>query len=91
VSALAAMALALAIGLFLGFVLKASYTATTGSHLQERLQREIRNRQVETEQLKREVLNWQAETVRAREAADNLARELEALERPKQPAGAERR
>jgi hypothetical protein len=76
VSALAAMAAALATGLFLGIALTASYVASTRSRFQERMQRKV--------------LYWQAETARARETAEQSARRLEALEAsPKPPTGRE--
>ena len=65
-SSLAAMAAALATGLFLGCVLTASYAAAAKSRTQERMQRKV--------------LYWQGEAVRAREHADRLARRLAAIQ-----------
>jgi hypothetical protein len=74
VSALATMAAALLIGLFLGFVLTATYVASTRSHFQERMQRKV--------------LYWQAETARARETTEQLIRRLEARDTgPEPPTG----
>ena len=50
---------ALAIGLFLGWLLTQTYAAVAMSRSQERMQRKVRY--------------WQAETARAREAADRHA------------------
>ena len=75
-SALATMAAALATGLFLGFVLTATFAAMTRSRFQERMQRKV--------------LYWQAETARARETAEQFARALEAQDaRHKPPTGTE--
>lgn len=65
-STLATMAAALATGLFLGFVLTATYSASTRSRFQEHMQRKV--------------LYWQGEADRAHDAADELARRLEAWE-----------
>jgi len=74
VSALATMAAALATGLFLGLVLAATYFTSTRSHLLERMQRKVRK----------------AERARARAAAEQLARRIEALEAwPQTPTGRE--
>jgi hypothetical protein len=62
VSILLLMAAALFCGLFLGCVLTHSYISTQVSRSQERMQRKIRY--------------WQAEAARAREAAEQITREL---------------
>jgi hypothetical protein len=66
VSALATMAAALATGLFLGCVLTATYAAAARSRSQERMQRKV--------------LYWQLKYANEREAADQLAQRLDALE-----------
>jgi hypothetical protein len=66
VSALATMAAALATGLFLGCVLTATYAASARSRSQERMQRKV--------------LYWQLKYANEREAADQLAQRLDALE-----------
>jgi hypothetical protein len=74
VSALATMAAALATGLFLGLVLAATYVTSTRSHFLEAMQSKARK----------------AERERARQAAEQLARRIEALEAwPRTPSGRE--
>jgi hypothetical protein len=76
VTALLEMAAAAGIGMFLGFVLTATYAAAAISRSQERMQRKVRY--------------WQAEAARAREMADRLARQLMAGDRwPETPSGQE--
>jgi hypothetical protein len=71
VSALATIAAALATGLILGCVLTASFAAAARSRSQQRMQTKV--------------LYWQVKYADEREAADQLARRLEALDPSPRP------
>jgi uncharacterized membrane-anchored protein YhcB (DUF1043 family) len=65
------VAAALIIGLFMGCLLMIVYATSAVSRAQERMQRRVRY--------------WQAQTARAREMADQLARQLPEPDQPAQP------
>jgi hypothetical protein len=75
-STLATIVAALATGVFLGVVLTATWMTSVRSYIQERRQRKV--------------LDWQRQTADAREAPEQSARRLEAVQAsPKSPTGRE--